>query len=75
MVVLPKDTYIRHHQVRLNTVITLTTNIIINIIIKIGGSTWTKTSAPSGNWQSITSDSTGKYLTAGQYNGYIFVVD
>ena len=29
------------------------------------GGTWTKTSAPSGIWYSIASDSTGKYLAAG----------
>ena len=32
-----------------------------------GGSTWTQTLAPNGTWKSITSDSTGKYLAAVQY--------
>jgi len=39
------------------------------IIIVIGGSTWIKSQAPSGNWYSITSDSTGKYLAAAQFQG------
>ena len=42
-----------------------------------GGSTWTLTSAPQAYWSSITSDSTGQYLTAVQDNigggsGYIY---
>lgn len=37
------------------------------------GSIWMETSAPNdGNWWGITSDSTGKYLTAIQSPGYIF---
>ena len=39
----------------------------------LGGSAWSKTSAPSDNWVSIASDSTGQYLAAVQgYGGYIY---
>ena len=37
----------------------------------LGGSAWSQTSAPSGYWHSIASDSTGQYLAAGQ-EGYIY---
>jgi len=33
-------------------------------ITTTGGSTWTQTSLPAGNWLSIASDSTGQYLAA-----------
>ena len=68
--------YTHHHQVSNITVIiiniiiiTIITIVIINttiiiIIITIGGITWTQTSAPSGSWSSIASDSTGQYLAA-----------
>jgi predicted MFS family arabinose efflux permease len=52
--------------------------IIIIITIIIGGITWTQSSAPSGIWTSIASDSTGQHLAAVQYNydlnkyGYIY---
>ena len=49
------------------------------IIITVGGSTWTQTSAPPAYWVSIASDSTGQYLVAVQKNssavppgGYIY---
>ena len=39
----------------------------------LGGSAWSQTSAPSGDWKSIASDSTGHYLAAVQeYGGYIY---
>ncbi len=36
------------------------------------GGIWLQTSAPIGDWYSIASDSTGKYLAAVQYQGYIY---
>ncbi len=47
-------------------------NSIIFIITIIGGSSWSLTSAPIGDWHSIASDSTGTYLAAGQVNGNIY---
>jgi len=44
----------------------------IIIIINIEGSAWTQTSAPNGDWLSIASDSSGKYLAAVQLAGYIY---
>ena len=46
----------------------------LTIIIIIGGSSWSLTSAPNGNWISIASDSTGTYLAAvqGTGNGNIY---
>ena len=35
--------------------------------------TWTQTSAPSSFWESITSDSTGKYLAAVINSGGIYI--
>ena len=40
--------------------------------ITLGGSTWTQTSAPIGNWVSVASDSTGMKLVACQYYGTIY---
>lgn len=58
----------------ITTIASVITTIII--IIVVGGSTWTQTSAPSNNninWHGISSDSTGKYLAALEfYFGYIY---
>lgn len=37
------------------------------------GVTWTQTTAPYGDWITCASDSTGIYLAAGQYGGYIYM--
>ena len=39
------------------------------LTIIIGGNAWSQTSAPNGYWAGITSDTTGTYLAAVQYNG------
>ena len=51
--------------------------LIILLVLGIVGN-WTLTSAPSGRWYSVASDSTGQYLAAAQYKddtdnlGYIY---
>ena len=55
---------------------------LISIIFTIrnyhhaGGYTWTQTSALSGYWNGVASDSTGQYLVATQsYSQNIFISD
>ena len=48
--------------------------VVLMIIIVLGeyGGTWTLTTAPTGQWYSIASDSTGQYLAAVTFPGNIY---
>ena len=55
-----------------STIYKFNIKIIYFIIINLGGTKWSKTTAPDLNWNTIASDSKGTNLFAGVNNGYIY---
>ena len=59
-------------------VISYSINILLSLLVSIGGTSWSKASLPSGYWRAVASDSTGRYLAvvnagnAGVAGGYIY---